>query len=430
MSHARQQIEMVMPLFVVGILAVVAAAPLLWWARREHRPVRSGRVAIIVGTGLLVVGMAAVGTAAWALTATDTSQFARTLVWGDSRFGDQDRFPSREMAASAEPVTFEVAADSPVSGYVDPASNASLEQILESTESTAFIVLHGDDLLYEGYLNGSSHESVQTSFSVAKSFVSTLVGIAIEDGFIDNLDEPLTNYIPELADRDIRFGDITLRHLLVMSSGLSFDDGSSPWADPANTYHGTNLRSAAINKPSIESPPGVVFDYNDWDVILLGLVLERATGMPVADYMAARLWQPMGAEADGSWSLDSDRHGFEKVFVGVNGRAIDFAKLGWLYLHDGRNRDRQVVPADFVADATRLDTTTDPAPEYQYLWWIDQDRSSYYAHGDHGQFIYVDPTADLVIVRHGRNGDFEWIQFLGELADWLALQLDSSTFEE
>ncbi len=379
----------------------------------------------MLGVGLLVAGLAVVAVYAWASTATDTSQFARTLVWGDSRFGDQDRFPSRTMAASADPVMFDTVSESPVPAFVDEVSNEPLEQILESTDTTAFMVLHGDDLLYEGYFNGSSHESNQTSFSVAKSFISTLVGIAVEDGFIDDLDEPLTNYIPELADRDVRFGDITVRHLLVMSSGLSFDNGWSPWADPANTYHGTDLRSAAIAKPRIESPPGVVFDYNDWNVILLGLVLERATGMSVTGYMEDRLWRPMGAEAEGSWSLDSDDHGFEKMFVGVNGRAIDFAKLGWVYLHAGRNGDLQVVPSDFVAEATRLDTTTDPAPDYQYLWWIDQDRSSFYAHGDHGQIIYVDPTAALVIVRHGRNGDFDWIPFIGDLADWLETQLSN-----
>ncbi len=371
-----------------------------------------------------MVGLIAVGVYVWALTATDTSQFARALVWGESSFGDQDRFPTRAMAASTEPVTFRPASDSPVAAYVDDRRDIPLEQILEGSDTTAFIVLHGDELLYEGYFNGSSHESVQTSFSVAKSFIATLVGIALDEGFIDDLDEPVTTYIPELAQRDAGFSDITLRHLLVMSSGLSFDDGGSPWADPANTYHGTNLRSAAITKPSIVGPPGLVFDYNDWNVILLGLVLERSTGMPVAEYMESRLWQPMGAEADGYWSLDSDRHEFEKMFVGVNGRAIDFAKLGWVYLHEGRNGDRQVVPSDFVAEATRQDVTTDPAPEYQYLWWVDQGRSSYFANGDHGQFIYVDPAADLVIVRHGRHpGDLNWVQLMGDLAEWLDPQL-------
>jgi len=129
----------------------------------------------------------------------------------------------------------------------------------------------------------------------------------------------------------------------------------------------------------------------------------------------------MGAEADGSWSLDSDRHGFEKMFVGLNARAIDFARFGRVYLNRGRNGDNQIVPADFVDEATRVDTTTDPASDYQYLWWIDRARSSYYANGDHGQFIYVDPDADIVIVRHGTGpGEIDWIPFLGDVADFTA----------
>mgnify|MGYP001815781039 CR=1 FL=1 len=141
--------------------------------------------------------------------------------------------------------------------------------------------------------------------------------------------------------------------------------------------------------------------------------------MQVTDYAATRLWQPMGAEADGSWSLDSDRHRFEKMFVGLNARAIDFARFGWLYLNDGHNGDNQIISAAFVQEATRVDTTTDPAGEYQYLWWIDEARNSYYANGDHGQFIYVDPGADIVIVRNGTGiGNIDWIPLLGDIAEY------------
>lgn len=381
-------------------------------------------MARVLGFGLVAVGLLVGGVYLWALTATDDSQLARAIVWGDSTFGDQERFPSRTMTAAVEPVMFLPATGSPVTGYIDQPDDAGLEQILDSSDTTAFIVLHGDELLYEGYFNGSSRESVQTSFSVAKSFIATLVGIAVEERLVEGLDEPVTTYLPELGERDERFRAITLRHLITMSSGLSFDDGWSPWADPATTYYSTDLRSATIAEPRIDGPPGVVFHYNDWNVLLLGLMLERATAMPVAEFAQTRLWQPMGAEADGSWSLDSDSQGFEKMFVGVNGRAIDFAKLGWLYLHEGRNGNQQVVPSEFVAEATRLDTTTDPAPDYQYLWWLDEDRSAYFANGDHGQFIYVDPGTDLVMVRHGKSpGDRDWIRLMGDLADWLEPQL-------
>ncbi|MCP3936198.1 MAG: serine hydrolase [Actinomycetia bacterium] len=407
----------------LGVAVCGLAIGALWWARRRRK--RSGlrRVVTILGTSVLVVGLTTIGTYLWALTATDTSQFARSLVWGGSAFGDQDRFPSRTIEASEDPVIFEPVADSPVAAYEADGSGRSLDQFLDDGDTTAFIVLHGDRLLYEGYFNGSSHNSTQTSFSVAKSFTATLLGIALDDGHITSLEDPVTTYVPELTDRDERFTEITLRHLLTMSSGLSFEDGASPWADPANTYHGTDLRSAVLSEPTIEQPPGTRFHYNDWNVILLGLVLERATGMSVSDYMQQRLWQPMGAEADGSWSLDSDRHGFEKTFVGVNGRAIDLAKLGWIYLNEGYNGEHQVVSSAYIAEATSVDTTTDPASHYQYLWWIDEDRDSYYANGDHGQFIYVDPGADLVIAHNGRSGDIDWIGFMGELADWLEPQL-------
>ncbi len=408
---------------VVSAVLAGAGVALFWWARGRDRA-RPWLVAL--SAVLALTGVGGIGVYVWARSATDTSQFARALLWGESAYGDQDRFPSRAVHASQGPVVFEPVSDSPVAGYVSEARSLPLEELLEETDTTAFIVLHGDTVLYEGYFNGSNREAIQTSFSVAKSFIATLVGIAIDEGLLAGLDEPVTRYVPELLGRDERFGDITLRHLITMSSGLSFDDGSSPWADPANTYHGTNLRDAVVNKPDVVGPPGAVFDYNDWNVILLGLVLERATGMSLTDYTESRLWQPMGAEADGYWSLDSERHGFEKMFVGVNARAIDFAKLGWIYLNDGRNGADQVVPADFVAEATRLDTTTDPAPGYQYLWWVDGNNQSYFAAGDHGQFIYVDPGAELVIVRHGRSGDFDWPTFFAGLSDWLEPQLTRS----
>lgn len=409
-----------MMLVAFGSALLGAAVVAAWWGRRAT-PTKRWAVALAAVIALLGVG--GVGVYVWARTATDSSQFARALVWGESAYGDQDRFPSRRIPAGGEPVVFEQVADSPVAAYRD-ASGRPLAELLERADTTAFIVLHGDRVLYEDYFNGSGPSAAQTSFSVAKSFVATLVGIAIAEGAVGGLDDPLTEYVPELLERDVRFGDITIRHLVTMSSGLSFDDGSSPWADPANTYHGTDLRDAAVTTPRVIEEPGTTFDYNDWNVILLGMVIERATGTSVSDYTAERLWAPMGAEADGSWSLDSEEHGFEKSFVGLNGRAVDLAKLGRLYLNDGRSGGRQVVPADFVAEATRRDVATDPAAEYQYLWWVDVERDSYFANGDHGQFIYVDPSAELVMVRHGSGpGDIAWIDFFGELSDWLAPRL-------
>ena len=132
------------------------------------------------------------------------------------------------------------------------------------------------------------------SFSVAKSFVSTLVGIAIDEGLIGSVEDPVTDYLPELAVRDPRFERITLRDLLTMSSGIRFweTDLPWPWTDDTYTYYGVDLRDVGLNGTRIERPPGQEWHYNNYHPLLLGMVLERATGMSVSDYMATRLWQP------------------------------------------------------------------------------------------------------------------------------------------
>lgn len=408
---------------IAGVLALGCSLPLLWWLRRRA-PGLPVLLARVLAVAVLAVGVGLLALYGWARTATDSSQLARAIVWGESEFGDQFRFPSRPMAASDEPLSFPVSDAVAFDRYRNAERGTALGETLQSTGTTAFVVLHRGRLVYEGYFNGSSRDSLQTSFSVAKSFTATLVGAAVEDGVLGGLDDPVTRYLPELADRDRRFDEIELRHLLTMTSGLSFRDGSAPWDDPANTYHGTDLRTAAVTEPVIEGPPGELFHYNDWNVILLGMVLERATGSTVAEFAEGRLWQPMGAEGDGSWSLDRADDGLEKMFVGLNGQAIDFAKLGWLYLNHGRVGNEQVVSSDFVAEATSRDTSTDPAANYQYLWWIDEDNpGAYYANGDHGQFIYVDPDAEVVITRNGDGpGGLDWVRFLGELAQWIDTQ--------
>lgn len=359
----------------------------------------------------------------WALSATDTSLIARGIMWGDADVGDLNRFPNRAINASSEPRMFTPSTPE----WLDElkVNDMPFETYLERSATTAFIILHGDKLLYEGYFNGSNREAMQPSLSVAKSFVSTLVGIALAEGHIDSLEDPITDYIPELVDRDGRFQKITIRHLLTMSSGLRFvADDADPFSDDFLTYYSPNLRETGLGS-RIKEEPGWRFRYNDFNPLLIGMMLERATGMSVSNYLESRLWQPMGAEGDGSWDLDSEASGFEKMTVGVNGRAIDLAKLGWLYLNDGKNGDRQVVSAAWVEEATRLDTATDPAAHYQYFWWIDEEHNAYYAEGNFCQYIYVYPDADLVLTRTGTQCSNSYSAgFLGDVAQWIEERLD------
>jgi CubicO group peptidase (beta-lactamase class C family) len=233
-----------------------------------------------------------------------------------------------------------------------------------------------------------------------------------------DLYDPGTVYVPELLERDVRFGGITLRHLLTMTSGLRFEEWTSPWDDPTRTYYATDLRATALDAVIVE-PPGTVFRYNDYNPLLVGMVLERATGMSVSEYLETRLWQPMGAEANASWSLDGTESGFEKMSTGFNARPLDYARFGRLMLDGGRRGEIEIVPEGWVAEATRIDGS-DHNTGYQYFWWVDTANNGFEAEGDHCQFVYLHPDTDLVLVRTGHScGGVYWTGFLGDIAEWI-----------
>ena len=364
----------------------------------------------------------------WAWLSTDRSTIARALIWREADIGDRQRFPSRSIPTgeqvSALPAGPEV--DLRVPARDDGNTTARLDDVLRGTDTRAFVVVHADRLVYERYFGGSGPRSPETSFSVAKSVVSTLVGIAIDQGRIGSVDDPVSRYVPELAARDPRFTGITLRHLLTMSSGLRYEESSFPLpqGDDTSTYYGVDLRKEALERTEIEQVPGRKWHYNNFNPLLLGLVLERATGMPVSEFMASRLWQPLGAGSDASWSLDSERSGFEKMESGLNATALDYARFGLLLLHGGEWNGRRIVSREWVRDATSVHTATDFPNPYGYFWWIDGKRSDrFYAFGNYGQYIYVDPHADVVVVRLGSDwgsGNEAWLATFRAIADQLA----------
>jgi CubicO group peptidase (beta-lactamase class C family) len=185
-----------------------------------------------------------------------------------------------------------------------------------------------------------------------------------------------------------------------------------------------DLREIALNRTRIEGPSGQEWHYNNFHPLLLGLVLERGTGMSVSQFMATRLWQPLGAERDATWSLDSKRSGFEKMESGINATAVDYARFGGCSSTAADANGRRIVSEDGVRHAA--DTTTDPAAFYQYFWWVDVERPGrFYALGNLGQYIYVAPDADAVIVRTGRDwgaDNHTWLSTFRDLADQLAHQ--------
>jgi CubicO group peptidase (beta-lactamase class C family) len=384
---------------------------------------RARRWLLVVGGALTVLVAGVLGVYGWAWLSTDESTFARALIWRESDIGDQHRFPARRILAGARtsPLPAGVEADLVISG-----ERMGLDEFLRETDTLAFAVVHDDRLVWERYFDGSTRESLLTSFSVAKSFASTLVGIAIDEGLIGSVEDPLTDYLPELAERDPDFRQITLRDLLTMSSGIRYEEGGFPsLGDETYTYYGVDLRDVALNRPRIQQPPGITWHYNNYHPLLLGLVLERTTGTSVSEFMARKVWQPLGAEADATWNLDSERSGFEKMESGLNARAVDYARFGLLFLHRGEWNGRRIVSEDWVRAATRGDPDVGPAyyRQYQYFWWIDPQRTErFYAMGKYGQYIYVAPDADTVIVRFGRDsrvGNTTWVATFRDVADQL-----------
>jgi len=365
-----------------------------------------------------------------------TFYLTRSVFWGDSDYKDLEKFHARTIHNAPPVFRFDkLPTDNPYASQIEDiardSTNGSLEDYLDASGTTAFLVIHDDKLLYERYFNGYDETSVNTSFSMAKSFASALVGIAIEEGHIKSIDEPITNYLPELLDKDERFESITIRHLLTMSSGIKYEEGGDlPWseeADDTKTYYATDLRELALNC-RIEGKPGEYFEYNNYNPLLVGLILERAIGMPVARFMEEELWKPMGMEADGSWSLDSTSSGFEKMESGVNARARDFARFGMLFAKEGNWEGEQLVSRERVEESTRADTSMDLSQNYQYFWWVDKSdgKNHFSARGNYGQYIYVAPEKDLVIIRLGKEeGERGYDYWIG-LFEELSTKLDTS----
>lgn len=351
----------------------------------------------------------------------------RVLVWRDSDVNDyRYNFPQSRLTASSNPSPFDkaLAPELVASVFQKQPHIDDLETFLAESETQAFIVIQDGAILYEEYFNGAERDTPVTSYSVAKSFTSALIGIAIDEGYIHSVHDPIIDYLPELLERDPRFGDITIRHLLLMASGLEFREMRAflfNGDDPLTAYY-PDQRRLALTNTHIVDPPGTYFQYNKYHPQLLGMILERTTGVSVTEYTQRTLWEPLGMEYDGGWSLDSTESGFEKMEAGLNGRAIDFAKLGQLFLNDGIWEGEQVIPSEWVSQSTQLDPALDNESYYpndfgqliydsgkgyyKYMWYgrFQEDGSvDFFAEGDRGQVIYVSPSKELVIVRFGED---------------------------
>jgi len=358
----------------------------------------------------------------------------RTLTLREGGVDDQFYFPKRLVRATPDAREMPQALDAERvrRAFAAAMPGQELEAWLAANTTQGFVVLQRGRVIYEGYFNGHRRDDTATSFSVAKSVLGTLLDLAVAEGRIASLDTPVTTWLPELRERDSRFEQVSLRHLLNMNAGLHYTEYPFLTSDGAKTYYWPDLRALALTRARVERPPGQAWLYNNYHPLLIGLVLERATGMTVTTYMEQRLWQPAGMAADASWSLDSEASGFEKLESGVNARTLDFARLGQLYLDRGVALDgRRVLSAEAVAAATSPDGAVPieryrAGAYYKHFWWGQRRNDGGYdfsARGNHGQFVFVSPKNQVVIARNGREYGVPprvWMRLFEGLADRLA----------
>lgn len=361
----------------------------------------------------------------------------RVIVNGESGIEDYRFFPERAIPKSSQPYQYAYDIDESVGTmsvqYNAPDGStrtAQLMDLLKANGTTSLIVVRDDTVIFETYLNEYFQTSVNTSFSSVKSLDSLMIGMAIEDGFILNVRQPISDFIPEF--KDTAFADITIENLLTMRSPIRYEEGLIWFTDDAKTYYMPDLRDLALHKMRIDADYSGGFHYNNYHPLLLGIILERSTGRSVADYFGQKIWDQIGAEYDASWSLDSEENGFEKMESGLNFVSIDYAKIGSMLLHRGQWNGVQVIGEDWIDRSTvahevlsEADAGTDHfekyAMGYRYMWYSmpnGQGGYDYFAAGKYGQYLYISPENNTVIVRIGNSeGDVAcWPLLLGQVA--------------
>ncbi|MFL5764786.1 MAG: serine hydrolase domain-containing protein [Bacteroidia bacterium] len=284
---------------------------------------------------------------------------------------------------------------------------AELQKNFDELQTIAYVIVKDDSIIHEQYWDGYGEDSYTNSFSMAKTFTSILVGIAIDEGKIKSADEPVSDFLPEFKNGE--GAKLTVKHLLTMSSGINFDENYvNPLAYPAAAYYGKDLK-ALTDKYSVTDEPGKTFKYLSGNSVLLAFILEKATGKKLADYASEKLWKPLGAKNSAFWSLDHEG-GTEKAYCCFNSNAPDFARIGQLFLDSGKWNGTQIVSQNYMMNSVKvadlLDAEGKKNDQYGYAWWVIPDYKGhyvYYARGILGQYILCIPDKKMVIVRLGRK---------------------------
>lgn len=327
---------------------------------------------------------------------------AKTYLQGDKgpTIYDLDKFPKKELYASKAPFNWIT------HPLIEKASiSKEQEERMVRNESTSFLVIKNDTVLYERYWDEHQEDVLSNSFSMSKSLVALLIGKAIEEGKIQSLDDEVGIYISEFKEKPE--GKITLRELLSMSSGLNWKESSkNPLSHNAEAYFGPDVTQLILGLEKTEKS-GEVFKYLSGNTQILALALTRATQEPLSEYADSKIWSKIGTEHDAFWSTDNQN--VEKAYCCLYATTRDFAKLGRLMLKHGKWNGEQVIDSAYIKElvtpADILEPDGSKNDRYGLHWWLYPGERSpvFYARGIQGQFIICIPDENIIIVRTGHK---------------------------
>lgn len=265
----------------------------------------------------------------------------------------------------------------------------------------AYVIIKNDSIWFEDYYEDFNEASKSNSFSMAKSYVTALLGKAIMQGHIKSLDQPICDFIPEFCDGQA--AKVTVGDLSSMSSGSNWDERYySPFSITTRAYFDDDLEKVA-ESVKIVNEPGQAFKYASGDTQLLAIVLEKATGKKLYDYLTEELWKPLNCENQALWQIDSKDHDLVKAYCCIASNAKDFARLGKLYKDHGKWNGKQVLDSSFIAKC--ITPRFPESPEYGYGWWMKDLGSKHFfmMRGHLGQYVLVEPNDNIIIVRLGHQ---------------------------
>ena len=274
-----------------------------------------------------------------------------------------------------------------------------LEELNYERKTKSFLVIKNDSILFEKYYDGHKQTDISNSFSVAKSIVTSMMGKAIMEGKIKSLNQPVSDFFEEYKDGIA--SELTVGDLASMSSGMKWNEKYYSVINiTSESYFTDDLRSVILRQ-EIENKPGQAFRYSSGDTQLLAMVIEKATGTSLSDYLSQKFWSPMGAETLALWQIDSKESGMEKAYCCIAATARDFARFGKLYIDKGKWGDTEILDPSFVE--LSLKPVFDDSPFYGYGWWLYEyeGKKVFTMNGHRGQFVISFPDENIIIVRQG-----------------------------